>query len=165
VIGADLFQRFVVEIDTRAKKVRLHPPDTWRLPGGSGVAPLALRGGHAYLQAPVRFASGGFDADLHFDTGMSRGIALNAGSDAAVVFPAEGKPRKACLVNGEREERIGPRAVVTLAGRELVDEGPSYAPPHLEPIAVQKHGSVGIGLFRGRRIAIDYPGKRLVLLD
>jgi len=165
VIGADLFRRFVVEIDTRAKKVRLHEPSGWSLPASAAAVPLAFRSGHVYLMVPLRLASGArVDADLHFDTGMNRGLVLNAGSDAAIQYPANGKPRKSCLVNGEREEREGPRAVVALAGRDLAVDAPTYAPPG-KAIAGQKHGSVGIGLFRGHRFAIDYPGKRLVLLD
>lgn len=165
VVGADLFRRFVVEVDARARKVRFHEPSSWALPAGAAAVPLVMRGGHVYVKAPVRFAQGGFDAELHFDTGMNRGIALNAGADPAIVFPVDGKPRKSCLVNGERDERIGPRAAIALAGRELVDESPAYAAPGTKAISVQKHGSFGIGLLRERRFVIDYPGKRLVLLD
>ena len=165
VIGADLFRRFVVEVDTRAKKLRFHEPASWVMPAGAAAAPLVFRSGHVYLLSPVRLASGAsLDADLHFDTGMNRALVLNAGSDPAIAYPADGKPRKSCLVNGEREEREGPRAVVALAGRDLAAESPAYAPPG-KAISGQKHGSVGIGLFRERRFAIDYPGKRLVILD
>lgn len=165
VVGADIFRSFVVEVDTVARKVRLHQPAGWQPPAGAPAAPLTFRGGHPYLHLPVRLASGqSVDADLHFDTGMNRGLALNAGSHPAVVFPAEGKVLKKCLVNGVREDRQGARAALALGGRVLVDEGPSIAPPG-QAIADQKHGAVGIGLFRERRFAIDYPGKRLVLLD
>lgn len=165
VIGADLFRRFVVEVDTRARKLRFHEPASWSMPAGAAAAPLVFRSGHVYLLSPVTLASGArLDADLHLDTGMNRALVLNAGSDPAIAYPADGKPRKSCLVNGEREEREGPRAVVALAGRDLAAESPTYAPPG-KAISGQKHGSVGIGLFRERRFAIDYPGKRLVLLD
>lgn len=165
VVGADLFRRFVVEVDTRARKVRFHEPSSWAVPAGAAAVPLVMRSGHVYVKTPVKFAAGGFDAELHFDTGMNRGIALDSGADPAIVFPADGKPRKACLVNGERDERIGPRAAIVLAGRELVDEGPAYAAPGTKRISVQKHGSFGIGLLRERRFVVDYPGKRLLLLD
>jgi hypothetical protein len=165
VVGADLFRRFVVEVDTRAKKVRFHDPASWKLPAGAASAPITFRGGHPYLHLPLRLASGKqVEAEMHFDIGMNRGLALNAGSHPDLVFPAEGKVLKKCLVNGMREDRQGPRATLAIGGRELADEGPSIAPPG-QAIADQKHGSFGIGLLRERRFVFDYPGKRLVLLD
>jgi hypothetical protein len=164
VIGADLFRRFVVEVDTVARKVKLHEPSAWQPPAGAAATTITFRDGHPYFHLPVRLASGkSVDAELHFDIGMNRGLSLNAGSHPDLLFPADGKVLKKCLVNGIREDRQGPRATLALGSRELADEGPSFAPPG-QVIADQKHGSVGIGLFRGQRFAIDYPGKRFLLL-
>lgn len=164
VIGADLFRRFVVEVDTVARKVRLHEPATWQPPAGATATKITFRDGHPYLHLPLRLASGKTVAsDLHFDIGMNRGLSLNAGSHPDLHFPADGKVLKKCLVNGFREDRQGPRASLAFGTRELADEGPSIAPPG-QAIAGQTHGSVGIGLFRGQRFAIDYPGKRFLLL-
>ena len=165
VVGADLFRTFVVEIDPATKRVRLHDPAAWRAPANAASVPLTFRSGHPYLQAPLRVAGGVVgNADLHFDTGQNRAITLHAGTDALIAFPPAGEATRLCGVSGVREARRGPPAALVAGDVALTDPSPTYfSTDALTPD--RKHGSVGIALFQGRRIAIDYPGKRLVLLD
>ena len=162
VVGADLFRRFVVEIDPASKRVRLHDPAAWKLPPDATVIPLTFRGNHPSVPARIVLASGeAVEHDVHFDTGMTKALSLVAGSHPAIVMPAEGKTRKSCLVNGLQEERIGAPASVSLGGRPFAVDEPIYSDG--TRIKVQKNGAIGIALFRDRRFAIDYPGKRIVV--
>lgn len=165
VVGADLFRSFVVEFDTRARRVRLHEPKAWVAPANAPVLPLVFRAGHPYLQAALRLPGGTIEkADLHFDTGQNRAITLNAGSDAAIAMPVEGARVTICGASGTREARTGPEASLAFGDRMLTDATPTYFAPGAR-LPDQRHGSIGIGLFQGRRFAVDYPGRRVVLLD
>jgi hypothetical protein len=92
---------------------------------------------------------------------MTKALSLVAGSHPALAMPTEGKVRKTCLVNGLQEERVGAPASVSLGGRSFAVGEPLYS--NGTRIKVQKNGAIGILLFRDRRFAIDYPGKRIVL--
>ena len=164
VIGAALFKQFVVEVDTVARRVRLHDPVAWRPPPGATVLPLAFRGGHPFVQARLTLADGqSFDAPMNVDIGMNRPLTLAAGSHPALVMPATGTPRKSCYVNGMREEREGAPALVTLGGAPFEVAAPVYS-AHPNAVDGQRTSTLGVGLFKDRRIAIDYPGNRIVLL-
>lgn len=164
VIGADLFRRFVVEIDTAARRVRLHDPAQWRAPAQAPPVPLAFRGGHPFVEATVTLADGQEVATrMNVDTGMNRELTVTTGGHPALAMPADGKPRKSCLVNGTREERDGPPVTVTLGTATARAERPVYS---AEPNAADggRHSTIGVGLFKGRRLVIDYPGSRLFIL-
>ena len=163
VIGADLFRRFVVEIDPKAARIRLHEPATWRAGPGLASLPLTFRDGHPFVPATVRLAGGARIATpLNVDTGMNRALTLVAGEDSAFAMPAEGPVRKSCFVNGTREEREGPAVQVEVGGVTLPVERPIYS-SHRNPVSDGRSGTLGAAAFHGRRIAIDYPGRRIFM--
>lgn len=164
VIGAALFKQFVVEVDTVARRVRLHDPAAWRPPAGATALPLTFRGGHPFVQARLTLADGqAFDAPMNVDIGMNRPLTLAAGSHPALVMPATGTLRKSCYVNGMREEREGAPARLSLGGAPFDIAAPVYS-AHPNAVDGRRTSTIGAGLFKDRRIAIDYPGSRIVLL-
>lgn len=163
VIGADLFRRFVVEVDTARKVVRLHDPKSWRLPEGGTVVPIALQGRHPFVEARLTLADGREIASrMNVDTGSNGTLTLAAGSPPALPMPRDGEVRRSCLVNGVREDRLGPPVTVTLGGVKVPVEAPVYSEA-VNPVDGTRTGTIGAGFFQGRRFYIDYPGSRIVL--
>jgi hypothetical protein len=164
VIGAALFKQFVVEVDTIAKRVRLHDPKTWKPPAGATVLPLAFRSGHPFVQTRLTLGDGQvIEAPMNVDIGMNRPLTLVTGAHPALVMPADGVPRKSCYVNGVREEREGKSARLHLADAAFEVATPIYS-AHPNAVDDKLTSTIGVGLFRGRRIAIDYPASRLAIL-
>lgn len=163
VIGADLFRRFVVEIDPAARRVRIHDPKSWRAPEGAASLPLTFRGGHPFVETRVALADGRrVDIPMNVDTGMNRELTLVAGSHEAIEVPKDGVLRKSCFVNGVREEREGAAVAVEVGGLTVPVAKPIYsASPN--PVGGRSASTIGAGFFRDRRFIIDYPGKRLVI--
>lgn len=163
VIGADLFRRFVVEIDPGTKRVRLHDPAKWQPAPGASVAPITFRSGHPFVDVKVTLPSGVVvHEEMNLDTGMNGEISLAAGSHPAIVMPQDGRPRTSCLVNGSREERIGESLDVTLGTKTLRAESPRYS-DFTNVVTDRRVGSLGVKLFQGQRLTVDYPGKRVVI--
>lgn len=164
VIGADLFRRFVVEVDPVAKRVRFHEPGAWRAPEGASSLPVTFGRGHPFIDARLTLASGEEIATrMNLDIGMNRALTLVAGSHPAIAMPADGTVRTSCYVNGTREERAGPAVAVTLGNTTVQVASPVYS---ASPNAVddERRGTIGISLFAGRRLVIDYPGRRMVVI-
>jgi hypothetical protein len=163
VIGASLFRRFVVEIDPVVMRVRLHDPTQWRLPDGAAVVPITFRNGHPFVDAKILLGNGReFAGEMNLDIGKARELSLVAGSHPAIVMPAEGQASRSCYVNGIRDERVGSPVEVAIGKLRIPVEKPLYS---ATPNAVDSRssGSLGIGLFQGKRLTIDYPGRRLIV--
>ncbi len=161
VIGADLFRRFVVEVDRVGKRVILHEPKDWRPPEGAAFVPLGFSGGHPYVDAKVLLASGDeVPARLHLDTGMNKSLKLVAGGGSPIPMPATGEVKKACYVSGVREERVGPPVTVQLGAARLPVASPTYTTRE-NTTDVARSGILGNDAFRARRVFIDYPSRRL----
>jgi hypothetical protein len=163
VIGADLFRRFVVEIDPAAKRVRLHNPRSWRAPPTAVALPIRFSNGHPFVDTRLALSDGRVvETSMNLDTGMNRALTLIAGAHPAITMPADGKLRKSCLVNGVREEREGDALTLHLGGVELPVAAPIYSDrPNV--VDGSRAGTLGASLFASHRIFIDYPAKRLVI--
>ena len=161
VVGADLFRRFVVEIDPRARRIRLHDPPSWQPPPGSTSVPLTFRQGHVFIPVRLTLSSGEeIERELQFDIGSNSAVSLVAGSHASLPMP-EGEAKYGCLVSGKQEHRVGAPLKLTVGGVMLPVDKPVYTDGRVK---LQRMGSVGLALFGGRAVAIDYPGKRLVIM-
>ena len=164
VIGADLFRRFVVDVDPARQRVTLHEPATWTPPSGAAVVPIRLESGHAYIDATLVLSGGErVTLPLHVDTGMTTALALVGGSHPSLAMPTQGEATRSCFVSGRREVRRGLPVGVRLGTAAFDGVAPRFAEKRDVP-SVQQAGAVGSGLLSTRRYVIDYPGKRLVVL-
>jgi hypothetical protein len=163
VIGADLFRRFVVDVDPARQRVTLHEPSTWTPPAGAAVVPIRLESGHAYIDATLVLPDGeSVTLPMHLDTGMTTALALVGGSHPSLAMPAQGEVTRSCFVSGRRDVRTGTPMGVRLGGAAFDGVAPRFAEKRDVP-SVQQGGAVGSGLLSTRRYVIDYPGRRLVV--
>ena len=164
VIGADLFRRFVVEVDPRSKRIRLHEPGAWKAPPDAIEVPLAFDHGHPFVETKVTLPDGRFvTLPMHLDTGMTSALALVADRDSALAMPEGGEVTRACFVSGWQEVRSGPAVSVNLGSATFSGVATSYSTGAGRP-AVQQRGAVGSGMLSQRPYVVNYPGKRLVLI-
>lgn len=164
VIGADLMREFVVEVDSRAQRVRLHAPSAWQPSPGATVLPLSFEQGHCFVQAAGVVAGQAVPAlHLHVDTGQREALVLVIGSRAELHAGLRRESRESCYVAGKREVWRGEPVQLTLGGLQLGDVLPSYHLTKDSPRVSGRHGGLGIGLLGQHRLSIDYVGSRLVL--
>jgi hypothetical protein len=88
VIGAELFDRFVVRVDVDAERLELFDPATYQPPSGSSAVPLRLRDRVAFVDARVTLGSqDAVTADLAVDLGAGHALWLNGGSNPKLAAP------------------------------------------------------------------------------
>ncbi|MDX2218041.1 MAG: aspartyl protease family protein [Burkholderiales bacterium] len=175
VIGADLFKRFVVEIDHQRGRVRLFDPKRWTAPAeraGVAVLPLSIRSGHIYTDLSVNLANKPVPVHVHVDTGKNSALALIAGSKPEIRMPEQGEPQTACYVSGKSKTLKGAPVNVAFGQSrghgEAVLQAREVAVSYEEKEAVglgNRQGAIGIALLKRYVVTFDYPGKRMVLME
>jgi hypothetical protein len=168
VIGSDLMRRFVVEIDSPARRVRLHEPAAFAVPPGWETLPMEIdRGGHMFVGAQLLASTGAvpLPVQLHVDTGKTRALTLRVGSHPAIAAPAGGQRQEACFVNGRRPMRRADQALQLRFGALGVGvEQPNYV--ELADATMRRsphHGAIGMPLLARHGPIVDVPGRRLLL--
>lgn len=173
VIGADLFKRFVVEIDHAKKRVRLHDPAEAPAfiagalrSGRAAELPLSFRNGHIYTDLKVRLpsAESAVPVHVHVDTGKNSALSLITASKPEIKAPEQGEVQESCYVNGTGKSVRGEPVSVQLAGTLAQDVPVSYEASD-QPKLGRRQGAIGITLLKRYVTWIDYPGKRMVLVE
>jgi hypothetical protein len=163
VIGADLFRRYVVEVDHGRQRIVLHEPATWRAAATVGTLALDFRGGLPFTVVELRGAAPIPAVRLLVDTGADDTLTLIAGSRPELQLPAAVEPRESCFVAGMRRTWRGVPLDLAFGDEVATQVATSYEDGDAV-LRGERHGSIGIGLLKRYVFAIDYPGRRIVLL-
>jgi hypothetical protein len=163
VIGADLFRRFVVEVDWSRRSVRLHEPAAWHPHASLRAVPITFESGHPYVQSVVHLPDGrAVPVRLHLDTGMNLGLSLATGGDSAFAPPTHGRTRQTCFVSARSTVGEGPPVALELGGVRIAPVVPVYAPA-AGASANRQTGAIGGGALSRQPLVVDYPGRRIFL--
>ncbi len=167
IIGAELFQRYVVEVDYAAHFITLYDPDQYVYAGAGESLPLKFYFNHPYVTARLSFPGlEPFEGDFVIDAGSGFGVTFNPSFFKSKNL-MERLPKtiqtKARGVGGEFPLTIG-RVESLELGRYKVDN-PITAFPQTSGF-IAKEGSLGnIGglILRRFKVIFDYPRKRMIL--
>ncbi len=168
LLGYDLFQRCVVEIDYTAKTVSLYDPARYRYKGTGEALALTIRGNLPFVQARI-IEAGRDPAFGRFivDTGAGSAVILSASFVKEHRLPdAQHKTiaRRSAGVGGEMDEFLGRVSGVRI-GKFTVENpivGFSQANTGVfGPGGAQ--GNVGGEILRRFKVVLDYRHRRLVL--
>jgi hypothetical protein len=87
VIGAELFDRYVVRVDVDAAQLELFDFAAYQPPAGSTAVPIRLRERMPFVDARVTIGAHEVKADLAVDLGAGHAIWLNEGSNPQLAAP------------------------------------------------------------------------------
>lgn len=167
-LGADLFERWVVEIDPFTRRLLLHDPETFVDSGGGDVLPLEVVDGRPVIEAEVVTEEGKkpLSVRLVVDTGSGRYLTLITGSKRR-LRPAENQSLGASVgVVGETLVAISPVARLTVG--TLVTENLETAWMEAFQIPAVRNipdlnGILGNALLNRYHTVFDYRHGRLTL--
>lgn len=168
LLGADVFRRFVVEIDYAAERLHFHDPARYRPGAGAEVLPLTVVEDHPYVRAQLVLPGGRIvEGDFAVDTGSGFTVML------AAPFAARGKVVEAMdRTIGAKAQGVGGEILLAIGrlqgmrlGRFLMTDPVAVFPQNFggEVAARGKAGNIGAGLLRRFRVTFDYPHGRLIL--
>ncbi len=176
IIGADLFQSFVVTIRPEQRQLLLTDPATYRAPHGRRWArlPLLLEHDKAYLTALVQqqpAAAGALPLPLRLllDTGAGHALSLETTSDLRLHLPAVRlRTDLGRGLTGLISGSLGRVAAMQLGRYHLpgvLTSFPDSSQVHerLSGSERLRNGSVGYEVLKRFTTVIDYPHRQLLL--
>jgi hypothetical protein len=167
-LGADLFRRYVVELDPVGRRMLLHDPAAFTFGGRGEVLPLEVLDNRPVVEGTVVVEEGGkpIPVRLAVDTGSSRSLTLITKSRRRLKPPAEQSLGASVGVVGETLLVISPIRSISLGSFAIERVEAAWAEPFRVP-AVRNipklNGILGNRLLRRFRVTIDYSGERLFL--
>ncbi len=166
ILGAELFRRFVVEIDYEAAVIRLYEPSGFEYRGDGEVLPISFHRNHPYVRARVTLPGGGsLDGEFVVDAGSNLPLILlprfidENGLRPSLPATLETWGRG---VGGEMILPIG-RAKSLQLGRFALDAPVVALPRSGEFGFAGKAGNIGSAVLRRFRVTFDYSRKRMIL--
>ncbi|HEU4928230.1 MAG TPA: aspartyl protease family protein [Candidatus Krumholzibacteria bacterium] len=166
VIGAELFERFVVRIDVDRKQMDLIDPAAFEPAPGITAVPLRIRDGMPFLDARVTVQDKPVNADLAVDLGAGHGLWLNHGKGDRLAPPAGAiETTLGRGLSGDIHGHIG--RVRRLELGDFTFDGVIALFPvseHRNPGGVDfRDGFIGAEVLTRFVFTFDYRGKRLML--
>ncbi|MGB7923142.1 MAG: aspartyl protease family protein [Pyrinomonadaceae bacterium] len=167
IIGYELFDRFVVEVDYAARTINLYEPKNYRYSGSGEIIPLILNGNKPYVNAMLTPLSGASIASrLHVDLGSSGTLGLNwnfVESNNLVGSAREMIESFNLGVGGETKTLVG--RVKSLRLGRLTIESPitSFSLAHGRGVRSDSAGRIGNRILRRFKVILDYSRKQMIL--
>lgn len=168
VLGADLFRRWVVEIDYAAGEIALHDPDSFQPPRKAAVVPLELYRGLPTLSATLTAPDGRrLHGRFHLDSGAASSLVL-AGHFADAHRLLEAIPRTVEVpahgANQATSHAMGRLRSLTLGGLTLPGPLAAFSRATEGPLADPAiAGVVGGKALERFTVTLDLPRRRLYL--
>lgn len=155
ILGRDIFDHAIVDIDFRSRSLELLPAETFQPPAGSAPLPLAPSGGLRTL--PIRL--GGVETQAVLDLGNAGALLLDRGfADAHRLLAGRRLSTQLAVgADGPRESTVASLDQVEVGG-VVFDHVPVTAAAGLSSEAP---ANVGLALLSRFHLTIDFAGARL----
>jgi hypothetical protein len=87
ILGYEIFNRFVVEIDYKNKLLKLFEPNKYKPSGRGEIFPISIEDTKPYINAEVKIKEKAFPVKLIVDTGAGHALALYVGTHPEIHLP------------------------------------------------------------------------------
>jgi len=167
-LGAELFRRYVVELDSEARRVRLHDPETFVYEGGGQILPLEVIDNRPVIDGLVVVDAGKKPVPVRLvvDTGSGRYLTLITGSRRQLKPPEDRTISGSVGVVGDSLVVVGPIAELQLGTLVTRNVASAWMEPFRIP-AVRNipklNGILGNPLLSRYHVFFDYRHGRLIL--
>ena len=168
LIGADLFESFIVEIDYQKQKLILHNPKHYKYRKKYHVLPMTLEKGKPYICAEMTDTQGNEAyIKLLVDTGASHSLLLERNKQQNIIVPnhvIEAYLGRGLV--GNIWGQIGRVNSLKLAGYELENIDTAY-PDSLSLVGIKgianRNGNLGANILKRFKLVFDYRNEKLLL--
>lgn len=164
VLGKEILNETVVEVDFRERRIAFHEPDGFQAPDGFRSLPV-VTGASGIRQVEIGI-EGGAPAQVDFDLGNGSPLLLFPSHWQREGWLADRRVAGAYggAVGGMREQQVTRVRLLNLAGFEFRDVPTTLTPPGLSAVDSRRSaGNLGLPVLTRFHLIIDYPRDRLLL--
>jgi hypothetical protein len=170
VLGAELFSKYVVELDWDKREMALHDPGNYDYSGNGSTLPIVFAGTNPMIAGRVRIGGKTVYLNLLIDSGASSTLALSSPLVEKHGLLAAVEAKGGRLVEGESIGAGGSAPNASTRG-EWLEIGPYRIPAPLTSLSKAKAGSlakggfdgyIGCNVLRRFRVILDYTNKRAI---
>ena len=168
LLGFELLNRYVVEIDYVAKTITLHDPKSFRFSGNGEAVPLRLVDKVPVIRAGIKLdGRDPIEGEFEIDTGMRTAVALhtpfvkrhNMLATGQKVFPSIG-----ISASGESEMAVGRIQRIQIGRYAIESPIAEYSQATRGPLARDTYaGIIGGEILRRFKVILDYSRNRIIL--
>jgi len=166
ILGSGFFRRFVLEIDPKAKTLKLHDPKAYNYAGSAEVIALRLRNSAPVVDAAINIPGRPpIQGRFEIDTGCDGGLCLGHDFvEANHLLETGGQARDGGRtgVGGDAQTRIGSVPQLQL-GRLTVNKPEVNFFLQGSPVDRGHAGHIGIDILRQFKIVFDYSRQQMFL--
>jgi len=169
ILGYDVFNSFVVQVEPTAEQLWFHDPATYRPPRGRRWTSVAfnLEGRKSYLTVPVSLTDSlTLPLKLILDTGAGHALSLETASDPRMRVPPQRlKAQLGRGLNGAINGYLGRVQGMQLGRYRLHNLLTSFPNPESGALRaeVPRNGNIGFELLKRFEVVIDYTHNTLWL--
>jgi PDZ domain/Aspartyl protease len=166
IIGYELFEQLVVELDYQRQTLRLHHPQTYQYEGNGQRIPLVIEGDRPYINATITpYGSPALPSKLMVDLGSNAALSLTAacGLDQRLIAVAPRTLRRnLATIQGADEIVLG--RVQSLSIGSIVLQQPTAILGKAKTGDCDRlSGKIGYQILRQFKVILDYPHRQLIL--
>jgi hypothetical protein len=168
LLGAEVFNHFVVDIDYARRQVTFHDSRQFRYAGQGTSLPLTRMGEHAFVSAEVETLGGQrLKGKFLVDTGARVALTLNTPFvNEHGLIAAEPRPPRATVgggIGGELIHYLGRVKELRVGSLTIPRPVTTYSQDRTSVFASAEYqGLIGADILRRYRVIVDYPHQRIV---
>lgn len=166
VIGSSFFRQFVVEMDSRAREIRLHSPTNFNNAGRGEIIPFRFRRGDEIpiVEASVVISNQPIKAEFEVDTGCDSGLCLGAKfvNENKLLEAVPSRSSEKFGIGGSVETKSGAVPILRL-GKLDVEKPQTDFFREGSPVDEPMVGHIGMGVFHRYKVILDYGRKQLII--
>jgi hypothetical protein len=165
VIGSGFFERFVVELDSRASVVRLYSPTNFNYSGKGEIIPFRYREEIPVVEAAIVMPGReAIKSEFEVDTGCDSGLCLGSKfvNENKLLEDLESRSSAKFGIGGSVETKSGTVPFLRLGKVDVEKPQTDFfrtGSPVDEPMA----GHIGMGVFHRYKVIFDYRRRRIIL--
>ncbi len=166
IVGQELFEQLVVEVDYQHHVLRLHRPKTYRYQGKIKPIPLQIKGDRPYVEATVYpYGDEPIKGLFMIDTGSGGGLGISAGCgiDQKLIAAAPRTLlRKLTTIHGPSDVHLG-RVQKVLVGQQALERPLTVFTKDTRGDCDRVTGKIGHQILRQFKVIFDYPHRQIIL--
>jgi hypothetical protein len=167
IIGYELFEQLVVEVDFQRHTLRVHRPQTYQYSGNGRRIPLLIEGDRPYINATITpYGYPARASKLMVDLGSNAALSLTAGcgfEQKLIAAAPRTLRRNLATIKGSNEIVLGRVQTVQLGAIQIQQPTAIFGKTEAMEDCDRLNGKIGYQILRQFKVILDYPHRQLIL--